>query len=171
MQKIIPHFWFDREALEAATLYVSLFENSSINSTYLLTDTPSDNNMILDFTLAGMNFNAISAGPYFKLNPSASLMVSCKDKEDLDRLYTALSPGGKVLMPVAVYPFSPWYAWFEDRYGLSWQLILNENPLNTPRIRPCLLFGDGVLGKAEEFMSAGYLPFGKEGPSLLLRTW
>ena len=154
MQKIIPHFWYDHEALEAATLYVSLFENSSLNSTQVLTDAASANNMIVDFTLAGMNFNAISAGPYFKLNPSASLMVACKDKEDLDRLYAALSPGGKVLMPLDVYPFSPWYVWFEDRYGLSWQLILDEDPLNTPRIRPCLLFGDGVLGKAEEFISS-----------------
>lgn len=154
MQKIIPHFWYDWEALEAATLYVSLFEQSSINSTQVLTDTASANNMIVDFTLAGMNFNAISAGPYFKLNPSASLMVSCKDKEDLDRLYAALSPGGKVLMPLDIYPFSPWYVWFEDKYGLSWQLILDEDPLNTPRIRPCLLFGNGVLGKAEEFISA-----------------
>ena len=154
MQKIIPHFWYDHEALEAATLYVSLFEKSSINSTYVLTDPTSANNMIVDFTLASMNFNAISAGPYFKLNPSVSLMVACKDKEDLDRLYAALSPGGKVLMPLDVYPFSPWYVWFEDRYGLSWQLILDEDPLNTPRIRPCLLFGDGVLGKAEEFISS-----------------
>lgn len=154
MQKIIPHFWYDHEALEAATLYVSLFEKSSINSTYVLTDPTSANNMIVDFTLASMNFNAISAGPYFKLNPSVSLMVACKDKEDLDRLYAALSPDGKVLMPLDVYPFSPWYAWFEDKYGLSWQLILDEDPLNTPRIRPCLLFGDGVLGKAEEFISA-----------------
>lgn len=154
MQKIIPHFWFDTEALEAATLYVSLFENSSINGTQALKDTPSENAMIVDFTLAGMNFNALNAGPYFKFNPSASLMVSCKDKEDLDHLYAALSPGGKVLMPLEVYPFSPWYVWFEDKYGLSWQLILDEDPLNTPRIRPCLLFGDGVLGKAEEFISA-----------------
>ena len=165
MQKIIPHFWYDREALEAATLYVSLFEDSSINATHVLTDPTSENNMIVDFTLAGMNFNAISAGPYFKLNSSVSLMVACKDKEDLDRLYAALSPGGKVLMPLDVYPFSPWYVWFEDRYGLSWQLILDEDPLTTPRIRPCLLFGDGVLGKAEEFMSAclEIFPSSKQG--------
>jgi predicted 3-demethylubiquinone-9 3-methyltransferase (glyoxalase superfamily) len=153
MQRIVPHLWFDQEALEAATLYVSLFEKSSINGTQILPDTPSGNAMVVDFTLAGMNFSAISAGPYFKFNPSVSLMVACKDKDDLDRLYAALSPGGKVLMPLDVYPFSPWYAWFEDRFGLSWQLIFDEDPLNTPRIRPCLLFGDGVLGKAEDFMS------------------
>jgi len=81
MQKIIPHFWYDQEALEAATLYVSLFEKSGINGNYVLKDTPSENAMIVDFTLTGMNFNAINAGPYFKLNPSASLMVSCRDKE------------------------------------------------------------------------------------------
>ncbi|MGZ7259850.1 VOC family protein, partial [Streptococcus pyogenes] len=41
MQTIIPHLWFDREALEAAQLYISLFPDSHMDWTHDLTDTPS----------------------------------------------------------------------------------------------------------------------------------
>ncbi len=30
MQKIIPHLWYDKEAIEAAQWYVELFEDSGI---------------------------------------------------------------------------------------------------------------------------------------------
>ncbi len=39
MQKIIPHLWYDKEALEAASCYVSLFGNSKILHTVTLSDT------------------------------------------------------------------------------------------------------------------------------------
>jgi len=152
MQKIVPHLWFDKEALEAAELYISLFENSKLNGTTILPDTPSGDTMIVDFDLAGINFNALSAGPYFNLNPSISFMVACKDKEEVNRLYNTLIEGGKDLMPLDTYPFSPWYAWIEDRYGLTWQLMLTEDYDNTPRIRPVLLFAGEALGKAEDFI-------------------
>jgi len=159
MQKIVPHLWFDKEALEAAELYISLFENSKLNGTTILPDTPSGDTMIVDFDLAGINFNAISAGPYFKLNPSISLMVACKDKEEVNRLYNTLIEGGKDLMPLDDYPFSHWYAWIEDRYGLTWQLMLTEEYENTPRIRPVLLFAGEALGKAEDFIATSLSVF------------
>ncbi|TVP92091.1 VOC family protein, partial [Alkalibacterium sp.] len=41
MKRIVPNFWFDKEAEEAATFYTSLFENSRVTSTQVLEDTPS----------------------------------------------------------------------------------------------------------------------------------
>lgn len=41
MQKITPHLWFDKEAQEAAKLYMSLFENSKVLNSVTLHDTPS----------------------------------------------------------------------------------------------------------------------------------
>ena len=152
MQKIVPYLWFDTEALEAAKLYVSLFEDSKISGSTVLPDTPSGDAMTVVFSLAGINFMAISAGPYFKFNPSISLMVSCKDKEEVDRLYQTLMEGGEELMPLDAYPFCPWFAWIKDRYGLTWQLMLNEKYETTPKIRPALLFSREALGKAEDFI-------------------
>ncbi len=150
MQKIVPHLWFDKEAVEAAQWYTGLFEDSRIISTGIIPGTPSGDTEIVDFELAGMRFSAISAGPYFTFNPSISLMVSCDTREEVDRLYRHLSVHGTDLMPLGEYPFSERYAWVQDRYGLSWQLMLAGSAERPQRIRPTLLFTGDVCGKAEE---------------------
>lgn len=109
MQKIIPHLWYDKEAIEAARWYVELFEDSGIIHTGTIQDTPSGDAQTVDFQLAGMRFSAISAGPYFSLNPSISLMVACSSPEEVDILHSRLSPGGMELMPLGEYPFSRRY--------------------------------------------------------------
>lgn len=153
MQKIIPHLWYDKEALEAASLYVSLFEDSKILHIRVISDTPSGDTQVVDFQLAGMRFSAISAGPYFSLNPSISLMVACSSAEEVDSLYSSLSAGGSTLMPLGEYPFSGRYAWLQDRYGLSWQLMLADMTQELRRIRPTLLFAGEVCGRAEEALN------------------
>jgi predicted 3-demethylubiquinone-9 3-methyltransferase (glyoxalase superfamily) len=150
MQKIVPYLWFDKEALEAAKWYVSLFENSSVLNINHLSGTPSGDVEMVDFQLENLNFSAISAGPYFSFNSSISLMVACSSKEEVDRLYSHLSVGGIDLMPLDEYPFSKRYAWIRDRYGLNWQLFMVEDMSEHKRIRPSLLFSSKVCGKAEE---------------------
>ena len=150
MQKIIPHLWFDKEAVEAAKWYVSLFENSRIINVATIPDTPSGDAEIIDFQLANLRFSAISAGPYFTFNPSVSLMVACGTIEEVDRLHANLSSGGTELMALGEYPFSKRYAWVQDRYGLSWQLMLVENMKEHQKIRPTLLFAGDACGKAED---------------------
>ncbi|KZL88620.1 VOC family protein [Clostridium magnum] len=150
MQKIIPHLWFDKEAVEAAKWYVSLFENSRIINITTIPDTPSGDAELVDFQLANLRFSAISAGPYFTFNPSISLMVACGTIKEVDRLHANLSSGGTELMPLGDYPFSKRYAWVQDRYGLSWQLMLVENMEEHQKIRPSLLFAGDACGKAED---------------------
>lgn len=150
MQKIIPHLWYDKEALEAATWYTELFEDSKIIQTSIISDTPSGDAQTVDFQLAGMRFCAISAGPYFSINPSISLMVACTSPEEVDRLHSSLSAGGIELMPLGEYPFSKRYAWVQDKYGLSWQLMLVDSDKEQQRIRMSLLFAGEACGKAEE---------------------
>jgi predicted 3-demethylubiquinone-9 3-methyltransferase (glyoxalase superfamily) len=155
--KIIPHLWFDKEALEAADFYVSAFPNSKIKHTAQLHGTPSGSVDTVTFEILGTEFQAISAGPLFKFNPSVSFFVNfdpSRDKharENLDRLWESLSQGGKALMPLQQYPFSEWYGWVQDKYGLTWQLILT-NPEGEERteIVPSLLFVGAVTGRAEE---------------------
>ena len=157
MQKITPHLWFDKEAQEAAEFYTSLFTNSKVTSTTTITGTPSGDTDIVTFELRGQPFMAISAGPLFRFNPSVSFIVNFdpsreKDaKENIDVVWEKLLQGGTVLMPLQEYPFSKRYGWLQDKYGLSWQLILTDpEGEERPEIVPSLLFVGDKCGKAEE---------------------
>jgi len=125
MQKITPHLWFDKEAKEAAEFYVSVFDNSSINSITPIHDSPSGA-FIVAFQIMGYEFMAISAGPYFKINPSISFHVKCATVEEVDRIWEKLSAGGTALMELGEYPFSKRYGWIQDKFGVSWQVIYNR---------------------------------------------
>ena len=156
-QKIVPHLWFDKEAKEAANFYCSVFPDSSITNITTLHNTPSGDCDVVSFTLWGYSFMAISAGPLFKFNPSVSFMVNFDPSQDkdaktrIDEVWAKLSEGGKVLMPLDKYPFSERYGWIQDKYGLSWQLILtNPEGEERPLIIPSLMFVGDVYGKAEE---------------------
>jgi predicted 3-demethylubiquinone-9 3-methyltransferase (glyoxalase superfamily) len=157
MQKITPHLWFDQEAREAAEFYTSLFPGSKITNITTLHDTPSGDTDIVSFDLAGQSFMAISAGPEFKFNPSVSFIVNfdpSRDKEarkNIDSLWEGLSEGGMILMPLDKYPFSERFGWVQDKFGLSWQLILsNPEGEERPFLVPSLMFVGDVAGRAEE---------------------
>lgn len=150
MQKLVPHLWYDKEAKEAALFYISLFDQSKLLNTTVIEDTPSGNAELVSFELAGEQFQAISAGPFFKLNPSISLMVACYSVEEVNTKWKALSEGGQELMPLGEYPFSKWYGWIQDKYGLSWQLMLVDNEQTVQKITPNFLFSSEACGKAEE---------------------
>jgi predicted 3-demethylubiquinone-9 3-methyltransferase (glyoxalase superfamily) len=71
--------------------------------------------------------------------------------EKIDDVWEKLSEGGTVLMPIGTYPFSERYGWIQDKYGLSWQLILT-GPEGEPRppIMPSMLFAGRNCVNAEE---------------------
>jgi len=157
MQKIIPHLWFDKEAREAAEFYTSIFPDSKVANISTLHNTSSWDCDIVSFELWGCRLMAISAGPLFKFNPSISLMVNFDPAQEkgaktrIDKLWEKLSAGGNILMPLDKYPFSERYGWIQDRYGLSWQLILtNPEGEKRPTIIPFFLFVGDVYGRAEE---------------------
>jgi predicted 3-demethylubiquinone-9 3-methyltransferase (glyoxalase superfamily) len=116
-QKIVPHLWFPEKAVEAANFYVSLFPDSRIDRvTPIPADTPSGpagSVEVVDFTLAGQQFMAIGAGPLDPFNHAISFLVNCADQAEVDRLWDALSAGGKIEQ----------CGWLKDRYGVSWQIV------------------------------------------------
>ena len=155
--KIAPHLWFDKEAKEASEFYCSLFPLSKSKIPTTIHDTPSGDCDIVSFDLCGQPFMAISAGPFFRFNPSVSFMVNFDPSKDgaaeqhLNSVWEKLSEGGSALMPLDEYPFSKRYGWVKDKYGLSWQLMLsNPGGEQRPFIVPSLLFTENVWGKAEE---------------------
>lgn len=174
---ITPHLWFDTEAREAAGFYRSVFPGGRIRSTTTVRGTPSDDAEVVSFSLAGQPFMAVSAGPMFRFNPSVSFIVNHDPSRDpaarahLDALWGALADGGRVLMPLDRYPFSDRYGWVEDRYGVSWQLILSD-PEGEPRpfIVPALSFTGEVWGRAEEAGAYYRSVFPGSRPGQLVRS-
>ncbi len=164
MQKITPFLWFDDNAEEAVNFYASIFKDSKIGSVsrYNKAGTeasgrPEGSVMTASFKLDGYEFVALNGGPVFKFNPSISFIVNfdpSRDKEarkNLDAAWNKLSEGGTSLMPLDKYPFSERYGWVQDKYGLSWQLILSDPEGDErPFIVPSFMFVGAVCGKSEE---------------------
>jgi predicted 3-demethylubiquinone-9 3-methyltransferase (glyoxalase superfamily) len=152
MQKITPYLWFDNNSEEAMKFYASVFPNAKIKSVNRLPEgAPGiEGNLITgSFEIDGFEFMIMNAGPQFKINPSISFFVNCDTEKQLDDLYKKLAEGGKVLMELNKYDFAEKYAWVDDKYEVSWQLMLNDHK---PRVRPLLMYIGENTGKAEEAM-------------------
>jgi PhnB protein len=52
-----------------------------------------------------------------------ALSINAKDEADADKLFAALSDGGKVTMPMAKTFFSPRFGMLADKFGVSWMVI------------------------------------------------
>ncbi len=163
-QKITPCLWFDKNAEEAMNFYVSVFSPSqaNTNNSKLVSikrypeEVPEDfmkgfeGKMLTGiFELAGYRFMALDGGPIFKFTSAISFFVRCRSEDEVSRFWSALSEGGTALMPLDTYPFSKKYGWIQDKYGLSWQVILVEDAVEQT-IVPSLLFVGEKAGKAEE---------------------
>lgn len=166
MQKIMPCLWFDKEAEEALNFYIALFSENPVHSaeSKIITiqrypdEAPAEflkgmEGKVLTaiFELSGYRFMALDGGPRFKFTPAVSFFVQVGSAEEIDRLWDALSDGGTALMPLDSYPFSKKYGWIQDRYGISWQLILAEGSVKS-KIVPSLLFVGDQAGQAENAM-------------------
>jgi predicted 3-demethylubiquinone-9 3-methyltransferase (glyoxalase superfamily) len=117
IQKIVPHLWYTAEAEEAAAFYASIFPDSRVDRvTPLPADSPSGPEgsvKVVEFTLFGQQFMAISAGPLDPFNHAISFVVNCEDQAEVDRYWDALLQGGSAEQ----------CGWLKDRYGVSWQIV------------------------------------------------
>lgn len=154
MKKITPFLWFDKDAGEAAEFYVTEFgEGSEVRNLSTIPNTPSGDSTIVSFDLCGQPFQALSAGPFFRINPSISFQVKCQSKDEVERLWDRFSPGAKVLMELGSYPFNERFGWIQDKYGLSWQLVFAGKNKISQKIMPIFLFTGAVCGRSEEAMN------------------
>jgi len=116
--KIFPFLWYATEAEEAARLYASIFPDSRVERvTALQSESPSGppgSVKVVDFTIFGQPFRAMSAGPHHEFNDAVSLTVLCDDQAELDRYWNALLEGGG--RPQAC-------GWLVDRFGVRWQIV------------------------------------------------
>lgn len=122
--KIYPFLWYAKEAEEAAKFYASIFPDSSVDAvTPMMSESPSGppgSVKVVDFTLFGQRFQAMTAGRHHDFNDAISLTVECDDQAELDRYWNALLEGGGKTQACG---------WLIDRFGVRWQIVpavLNE---------------------------------------------
>jgi predicted 3-demethylubiquinone-9 3-methyltransferase (glyoxalase superfamily) len=121
MQKITPCLWVDQDARAVMDYYLSIFKNGKVLEYQRYENPPEAQEMggpkyfetgIME--LAGIEFQILAAGPYFKFNEAISLVINCEDQAEVDYYWEAItSNGGEEGV----------CGWCKDKYGLSWQVV------------------------------------------------
>ncbi len=119
MDKISTCLWFDNEGEEAAKFYTSIFKNSKMGRiTHYSVPTPGNKPigsvMTVEFEIEGRNFMALNGGTMFKITEAVSLMVNCKDQNEIDYYWNKLKAGGGEEIQCG---------WLKDKFGVFWQIV------------------------------------------------
>ena len=119
---IIPSFMFGgtnhAHAEEATDAWITLFDNSRRGALYRYEEGgPLDAGTVMftDFTLRGTWMAATDSGTFhdFTFTPGVSIIVSCRDQEEIDRYWAGLS----------AVPEAERCGWCVDHWGVSWQVV------------------------------------------------
>ncbi len=158
---IAPCIWLDDQAERAATLYTSVLPSGRVVATSRYPGSfdnpggmPRGSVLTVEIEVAGQRFTLLNGGPMFRPNPSVSFFVHVDGAAEADAVFAALSEGGRPLMPIDEYPWSPRYGWAQDRFGVSWQVMAGRRPPGGATISPCFMFAGAQHGRAEEAMRA-----------------
>ena len=140
--KIFPFLWYATEAEAAAKFYTSIFPDSHVDRvTSMNSESPSGpagSVKVVDFTLFGQPFQAMTAGPHHDFNDAISMVVLCDDQAELDKYWSALLEGGGKEQACG---------WLNDKYGLRWQvvparlvdMIADQDPRRSKRVSDSML--------------------------------
>jgi predicted 3-demethylubiquinone-9 3-methyltransferase (glyoxalase superfamily) len=123
---LVPFLMFEGQAREALELYVSAFDDAEVVEAQRF----DDGTIETAFLRIGEQRIRLFDSPVehaFGFTPAVSLFVEFDTPEEVDAAFARLAEGGGVLMPLDAYPFSPRFAWINDRFGVSWQLSAKTN--------------------------------------------
>jgi len=131
MQKTTTFLIFDGRAEEAIHFYTSVFQQAEIISIikYGPLEAGAEGSVKIGvFSIHGQVYMCIDSTIKhgFTFTSAISIFVRCENEEEITILFSGLSHGGSVIMPLGPYPFSKHFGWLTDKFGLSWQLNVAE---------------------------------------------
>lgn len=113
-QKIAPCLWFEKDLPNVIDYYKGIFKDN-LRVLYLgdLEKGPGGEYQFATIEIFGTRYDLLAAGPMFKFTEAISLTISCKDQEETDYYWDALTANGGQESQCG---------WCKDKYGLSWQV-------------------------------------------------
>lgn len=130
--QITPYLFFDGNCREAMEFYQSCFGGQLTLSRY--SDAPEgafggevvpDMEKIMHASLAGGEANLMASDNPMgapRIGDNVALSLECETMDDIQRLFNALSEGGKVTMPLANAFWGDHFGMLVDKYGVHWML-------------------------------------------------
>ena len=139
MATINPYINFNGNAEEAFTFYKSVF-GGEFESLVRFKDLESpefpipaeDANKLMRIVLPiGGNIliaNDVPAalGPVSENENRSKIAVSADSREEAEKIFTGLSEGGEVEMPMDQSPWGTYFAMFRDKYGIEWTVEFEQ---------------------------------------------
>ncbi|RZA20055.1 MAG: VOC family protein [Proteobacteria bacterium] len=135
MATINPHINFNGNAEEAFEFYRSVFGGEFLKI-LRLKDLASaefpvpakEMNKILQIVLP-IGKNSLIAndvpealGPVSENENRSKISVSADSRKEAEKLFTGLSEGGSVEMPMGDSPWGSYFGMFRDKYGIEWMI-------------------------------------------------
>lgn len=126
---VAPFLMFEGDAEEALGLYVAAFDDAEVVEIRRFGEDGPGAEGTIEVAVLRLGDQRVRLfdSPVehaFGFTPAVSLFVELDSAEEVDAAFATLSQGGGVLMPLGEYPFSPRFAWLNDRFGVSWQLTV-----------------------------------------------
>lgn len=122
MTELATSLWFAQEAEEAARFYCAAIPGAELGDILRIPPGgpgPEGAVMLVSFTLAGAPMLAMNGNPQPGFTHGVSLVATCADQAEVDRVWDALLQGGGT--PQAC-------GWLKDRYGIAWQVVPEALP-------------------------------------------
>jgi len=141
MAQINPYIHFNGNAEEAFTFYksvfggefarISRFKDLSIPG-FSVSEEEANNIMHIALPIGNSSVLMGSDTPAFmgKHNENenrSKISISAESKEEADQLFTRLSAGGIIEMPIAESPWGSYFGMFRDKYGIEWMVDFDKS--------------------------------------------
>lgn len=136
MAQINPYIHFNGNAEEAFIFYKSVFggdfamvmrfKDLNIPESPM-TESEADKIMHIALPIGMYDIlmgsdTPIALGKHNENETRSKISLSAESKEEADRLFSGLSVGGQIEMPIADSPWGSYFGMFRDKFGIEWMV-------------------------------------------------
>ncbi len=136
MAQINPYIHFNGNAEEAFTFYKSVFGGEFAMivrfkdmdmAEHPISENEAEKIMHIALPIGKHSVLMASDTPEFmgKHNENenrSKISISAESREEADQLFSGLSEGGQIEMPIADSPWGSYFGMFRDKYGIEWMV-------------------------------------------------